>query len=55
LPLGIAAYHNTGGGVFRTMPLTEHAKTHIEILHRFLEIKIDVRQAEAKSVVVEIG
>jgi RNA 3'-terminal phosphate cyclase (ATP) len=55
LPLGIAAYQKTGGGVFRTMPLTEHSKTHIEILRRFLEIKIDVREIGANSVVVEIG
>jgi RNA 3'-terminal phosphate cyclase (ATP) len=55
LPLGIAAYMKTGGGTFQTMPLTEHSKTHIEILRRFLEIKIEVREAGAKSVIVEVG
>jgi RNA 3'-terminal phosphate cyclase (ATP) len=55
LPLGIAAYQKTGGGVFRTMPLTEHSKTHIDILRRFLEIKIDARRGGSNSVVVEIG
>ncbi len=55
LPLGIAAYRKTGGGVFRTMPLTEHSKTHIDILRRFLEIDITVRESAANSVVVEVG
>jgi RNA 3'-terminal phosphate cyclase (ATP) len=55
LPLGIAAYQKTGGGVFRTMPLTGHSKTHIDILRRFLEIKIEVREVGVDNVLVEIG
>ncbi len=55
LPLGIAAYQKTGGGMFRTMPLTQHSSTHINILQRFLEVKIKVRESGANSVVVEIG
>jgi RNA 3'-terminal phosphate cyclase (ATP) len=55
LPLGIGAYKKTGGGAFRTMPLTQHSITHIEILRRFLEVKIDVREANEKSVIVAIG
>ena len=37
LPLGIGAHFGAGGGVFRTMALSLHATTHLEILHRFLE------------------
>jgi len=39
LPLGIGAWLGSGGGVFRTMDLSPHATTHLEILRRFLEIE----------------
>jgi RNA 3'-terminal phosphate cyclase (ATP) len=55
LPLGIAAYRQTGGGTFRTMALTQHALTHIDILRRFLEIKIDVRETVESDVLVQVG
>ena len=38
LPLGIGAYLGSGGGMFRTMQLSLHSTTHLEILRRFLEI-----------------
>ena len=44
LPLGIGAYLGTGGGVFRTMELSLHATTHLEILRRFLEIDVQIEQ-----------
>jgi RNA 3'-terminal phosphate cyclase (ATP) len=44
LPLGIGAYLGSGGGVFRTMDLSLHATTHLEILHRFLEIDAQIEQ-----------
>ena len=31
LPLGIGAHQGTGGGAFRTMPLSPHALTHIHV------------------------
>jgi RNA 3'-terminal phosphate cyclase (ATP) len=40
LPLAIGAYQGTGGGAFRTQPLTEHATTNLEIIRRFLEIDV---------------
>jgi RNA 3'-terminal phosphate cyclase (ATP) len=55
LPLGIGAYHGTGGGVFRTVALTLHSTTHLEILRRFLEIKLDVEQISDNDVVVRFG
>jgi RNA 3'-terminal phosphate cyclase (ATP) len=55
LPLGIGAHFGTGGGAFRTMSLSLHATTHIEILHRFLEIDAQVEQNGPDDVVVRIG
>lgn len=45
LPLGISAWQQSPsrrqrGGAFRTLPLTRHSTTHIEILRRFLDIDI---------------
>ena len=47
LPLGISAWQPVNGvrqrgGSFRTLPLTGHSATHIEILRQFLEIEIRV-------------
>jgi RNA 3'-terminal phosphate cyclase (ATP) len=51
LPLGISAWlarrtGEPGGGSFRTLPLTLHATTHIDILRMFLDIDIQVEEAE---------
>jgi RNA 3'-terminal phosphate cyclase (ATP) len=40
LPLGIAAWHSGATSRFRTLPLTRHSTTHIEILRQFLGIQI---------------
>jgi RNA 3'-terminal phosphate cyclase (ATP) len=47
LPLGISAWQagdgaRKRGGSFRTLPLTTHATTHINVLRQFLEINIQV-------------
>lgn len=47
LPLGISAWQSIDGarqrgGSFRTLPLTGHSLTHIEILRRFLDVRIDI-------------
>ncbi len=55
LPLGIAAHFGTGGGMFRTMALSLHATTHIEILHRFLELDVRVELDGPDGYVVRIG
>ncbi len=55
LPLGIAAYLGTGGGVFRTMGLSLHSTTHMEILRRFLELDIQVEQDGPDEWLVRIG
>ncbi len=51
LPLGIGAWQSGGagrprGGSFRTLPLTHHSTTHIEILRQFLEIDIQANASE---------
>ena len=55
LPLGIGAYLGSGGGVFRTMDLSLHATTHLEILRRFLEIGIQVDGEDNGNCLVRFG
>jgi RNA 3'-terminal phosphate cyclase (ATP) len=55
LPLGIGAHFGTGGGAFRTMALSLHATTHIEMLHRFLELDAKVEQNGRDDFVVRIA
>lgn len=45
LPLGISASQGFGGS-FRTLELTQHSITHIEVLQQFLEIDVEVRTIE---------
>ena len=60
LPLGISAWHQRdqstpGGGTFRTLPLTRHSTTHIEILRTFLDITVDVAEdRERRTVTVTV-
>jgi RNA 3'-terminal phosphate cyclase (ATP) len=55
LPLGIGAHLGAGGGVFRTMPLSSHSTTHVEILRQFLGIAVAVEQDERATCVVRVG
>ena len=55
LPLGIAAFLGTGGGTFRTVALTPHARTHLDILRQFLGLEAKVEQAGASDWLVRIG
>ena len=54
LPLGIGAYLG-GGGVFRTMALSRHSTTHLEILQRFLDLNVHVKQSGNDDWLVRIG
>ncbi len=53
LPLGISAWQQGGpvgrqrGGAYRTLPLSGHSTTHIELLRDFLEISIEVEPSPA--------
>jgi RNA 3'-terminal phosphate cyclase (ATP) len=55
LLLGIGAYQGTGGGVFRTMSLSRHATTHLEILRRFMDLEIGVENNGRDDHLVKIG
>ncbi len=50
LPLALA-----GGGKFRTLPLTRHAETNIEVIAEFLEVPIKVTEEAEGARTVEVG
>jgi len=50
LPLALA-----GGGRFRTVPLTRHATTNIEVIRQFLGRSIDVAPVGDRAVEVTVG
>jgi RNA 3'-terminal phosphate cyclase (ATP) len=51
LPLGIGAHQGTGGGEFRTLPLSSHSLTQIQVLQRFLDVNIEVKDEAAACLV----
>lgn len=55
LPLGLGAHLGTGGGTFRTGPLTKHSRTQIALLRQFLKIDINVSEATDETVTVEVS
>lgn len=59
LPLGISVWQGDGGrkgSSFRTLPLTRHSTTHIEILRQFLDVNIHFeRSGEGNTCRVHIG
>ena len=55
LPLGVGAHLGSGGGVFRTMDLSLHSTTHLDILRRFLEIGIHVDRMDNGNCLVHFG
>jgi len=54
LPLGIGAYDGAGGGAFRTLSLSAHATTHLEILRHFLGLDAKVRPDGQGGCLVQI-
>jgi len=54
LPLGIGAYQEAGG-VFRTLALSQHSLTHIQVLKAFLDIKIHVQEDGPDDCTVRVG
>ncbi|KLU07896.1 RNA 3'-terminal phosphate cyclase [Rhodopirellula islandica] len=53
LPMGLAARHGHRSE-FRTGPLSQHSQTHIEVLQRFLDVKIQSVTDENGSVHVSV-
>lgn len=54
LPMGIGAHFGGGGGVFRTLDLSQHSTTHIEVLHKFLDVDVQVERQEPDDCTVTI-
>lgn len=50
LPLALA-----GGGAFRTRALTGHSRTNLDVIRRFLPVRIEAREAAAGDVLVAFG
>jgi len=50
LPMAIA-----GGGRFRTLSLTPHSTTNIEVIKKFLDIQADVKRVEENTFEVSIN
>lgn len=55
LPLGIGAHLGTGGGRFRTMDLSRHSTTHLDVIRRFLEVDAQVDHEGRNRCLVGIG
>lgn len=54
LPMAIGKSQGTGGGTFRTIALSEHSTTHIDIIREFLDVEISVEEQSNNDVVVTI-
>ena len=44
-----------GGGTFRTLPLSRHATTNVDVIRAFLPIDVRTRPEAPDSVRVEVG
>lgn len=49
IPLALA-----GGGIFKTLPLTAHTLTNMEVLKQFLDVEIEIIETDGKAVTIEI-
>lgn len=49
LPLALA-----GGGRFRTQPVTEHTKTNIDVIQRFLPVRIRTTELSHSNIEIEV-
>lgn len=50
LPLALA-----GGGSYRTLLLSLHAKTQVDLIPRFLDVRIEVEDGEDRTCLVRVG
>jgi RNA 3'-terminal phosphate cyclase len=43
-----------GGGRFRTLGLSDHSTTHLEVVQRFLDIQVEVEEKDGDEAIVSI-
>ena len=43
-----------GGGAFRTLPLSEHTRTNIEVMKRFLRVDVVSEQSDGNTMLVRV-
>jgi RNA 3'-terminal phosphate cyclase (ATP) len=55
LPLGLSAHFSHQASRFRTLALTLHSTTHIEVLKRFLSVRIAVEQVTSEAWEVRVS
>ena len=55
LPLAIGAARGHGGGTFRTLELSDHAHTQIDLLKTFLNVAIDVERLGPDDIRVSVS
>jgi len=53
LPLALSAMQGSGG-TYRTMPLTGHSYTHLDVLQKFLPIQVQLHEEASQCVRIEI-
>lgn len=54
LPMAIGASKGTGGGVYRARCLSLHTKTHIDIIQRFLDVKIHTEERDRNDIEIRV-
>ena len=54
LPLAIGAWQGSGGGSFRTLKLSQHATTNIDVVREFVDVDIKVEQQADDDCLVSI-
>lgn len=55
LPLGIGAAQGTGGGQYRTLSLSPHSMTHIDVVKRFLDIEVELETSGQEDSTVSVS
>ena len=55
LPLAIGAAQGTGGGAFRTLGLSQHSRTHIDVIREFLDVDSQTVNHDRNDIEVRIG
>ncbi|MDO5580906.1 MAG: RNA 3'-terminal phosphate cyclase [Planctomycetia bacterium] len=55
LPMAIAAVKDREPGKFRTLPLSNHSRTHIDLIRKFLDLSIGTEEEPAGNVCVSFN